>query len=143
MSTTEETNKFGKSLLGCNVSRERPCIARTIYVIKVFFRKGFGKFVKTFKFHIRCSPFIILGISSACKISIGEAVTNYKKNRMFHQKESGVRKMEEKKRDGFFKLYGISEEEEKFFKMIYRRRIVYRTIIALQAIVIAMLLLWK
>lgn len=70
-------------------------------------------------------------------------MTNYKKNRMFHQKESGVRKMEEKKRDGFFKLYGISEEEEKFFKMIYRRRIVYRTIIALQAIVIAMLLLWK
>ena len=51
--------------------------------------------------------------------------------------------MQEKKRDGFFKLYGISEEEEKFFKMIYRRRIVYRTIIALQAIVIAMLLLWK
>lgn len=51
--------------------------------------------------------------------------------------------MQEKKRDGFFTLYGISEEEEKFFKMIYRRRIVYRTIIALQAIVIAMLLLWK
>lgn len=51
--------------------------------------------------------------------------------------------MEEKKRDGFFILYGISEEEEKFFKMIYRRRIVYRTIIALQTIVIAMLLLWK
>lgn len=51
--------------------------------------------------------------------------------------------MQEKKRDGFFKLYGISEEEEKFFKMIYRRRIVYRTIIALQAIVISMLLLWK
>lgn len=52
---------------------------------------------------------------------------------------------EEKKRDGFFDFYGISVEEEKFFKMIYRRRQIYRSIIgvllAVNAILIALLYL--
>lgn len=54
-------------------------------------------------------------------------------------------KSEEKKRDGFFDFYGISVEEEKFFKMIYRRRQIYRSIIgvllAVNAILIALLYL--
>ena len=39
------------------------------------------------------------------------------------------------KRDGFFDFYGISVEEEKFFKMIYRRRQIYRSIIGVLLIV--------
>lgn len=47
---------------------------------------------------------------------------------------------ENSKRDGFFEFYGISEEEEKFFQMIYRRRRIYRWIIAVLIGVIAVLL---
>lgn len=36
-----------------------------------------------------------------------------------------------KERDGFFELYGISEEEEAFFKTVYRRRRIYRGVIAI------------
>lgn len=44
-------------------------------------------------------------------------------------------------RDGFFELYGISKEEEEFFKMIYRRRKIYRRIImALSGLTITLLL---
>lgn len=42
---------------------------------------------------------------------------------------------EKEKRDGFFDFYGISVEEEKFFKMIYRRRQIYRGIIGVLLII--------
>lgn len=43
-------------------------------------------------------------------------------------------------RDGFFEFYRISKEEEEFFKMIYRRRQIYRWIIIALIVVIAVLL---
>ena len=47
------------------------------------------------------------------------------------------------KRAGFFELYGITEEEEEIFKMLYRRRIIYRCIITGLAITVAVLLLTR
>lgn len=40
-------------------------------------------------------------------------------------------------RDSFFDFYGISEEEERFFKAIYRRRQIYRRIIYILILIIA------
>ena len=42
-------------------------------------------------------------------------------------------------RDGFFELHGISPEEEEFFKVIYRRRQMYRRIIYVQSLAILIL----
>ena len=48
----------------------------------------------------------------------------------------------EEQRDEFFEFYGISKEEEEFFKMVYRRRRIYRWIIAILILaVIALLVL--
>ena len=47
---------------------------------------------------------------------------------------------ERKERDGFFDFYGISEEEEAFFRKIYRRRVIYRLAIAVLVIALAVLL---
>lgn len=43
----------------------------------------------------------------------------------------------DEERDGFFDFYGISEEEEEFFKAIYRRRQIYRRIIYILILIIA------
>lgn len=51
--------------------------------------------------------------------------------------------MNKKERDGFFELYGISEEEEQFFKALYRRRIIYRGIITVQFLALIVLLLLR
>lgn len=40
-------------------------------------------------------------------------------------------------RDSFFDFYGISKEEEEFFKIIYRRRQIYRRIIYILILIIA------
>ena len=48
--------------------------------------------------------------------------------------------VEEKKRDGFFELYGISPAQEELFKVIYRRRQIYRGIIAVETLIIAVLI---
>lgn len=47
-----------------------------------------------------------------------------------------------KERDGFFELYGISEEEEAFFEMLYRRRVIYRVVILILGAVLLTLWLW-
>ncbi len=44
---------------------------------------------------------------------------------------------EDEERDSFFDFHGISEEEEKFFKVIYRRRQIYRRIIYILILIIA------
>lgn len=46
-------------------------------------------------------------------------------------------------RNKFFDFYGISVEEEEFFKIIYRRRCIYRFVIAILILVILGLLIWK
>lgn len=43
----------------------------------------------------------------------------------------------DEERDSFFAFHGISEEEEKFFKVIYRRRQIYRRIIYILILIIA------
>lgn len=48
-----------------------------------------------------------------------------------------------KPRHGFFDHYGISEEEEAFFRMIYRRRLIYRWIIAALTAALALSLLLR
>lgn len=48
-----------------------------------------------------------------------------------------------KPRNGSFDHYGISEEEERFFRMIYRRRLIYRSIIAVLAIALLLSLLLR
>ena len=40
-------------------------------------------------------------------------------------------------RDSFFEFYGISEEEEKFFKVLYKKRQMYRRIIYILILIIA------
>lgn len=61
---------------------------------------------------------------------------------MNKEKSSPETKQESKdnNRDSFFEFYGISQEEQEFFKMIYRRRQIYRLIILGLIIVIAVLL---
>lgn len=49
-------------------------------------------------------------------------------------------KKDSNKRDGFFELYGISEEEEEFFKVLYKRRQIYRRIIYVLSLAIAILI---
>lgn len=44
---------------------------------------------------------------------------------------------EDEERDSFFDFHGISEEEEKFFKVIYRRRQIYRRTIYTLILIIA------
>lgn len=46
-------------------------------------------------------------------------------------------------RDKFFDFYGISVDEEEFFKLIYRRRFIYHTIITVLILAIIGLLLWR
>lgn len=48
--------------------------------------------------------------------------------------------MEEKKRDGFFEFYGISPAQEELFEAIYRRRQIYRGIITVETLIIAILI---
>lgn len=43
-------------------------------------------------------------------------------------------------RDGFFDFYGISEEEEEFFKVLYKRRQIYRRLIYALLLAIAILI---
>lgn len=48
--------------------------------------------------------------------------------------------MEKKDRDSFFEFYGITEEEEELFKVLYRRRIRFIWTIIIMVLVIAALI---
>lgn len=48
--------------------------------------------------------------------------------------------MEKKKRDGFYEFYGITEEEEKFFKFLHRRQMRYVRAITVLLIINAILI---
>lgn len=48
--------------------------------------------------------------------------------------------MSEKERDRFFEFFGITEEEEEFFKKLYKRRRLYRGAIYTLILIIAILI---
>lgn len=48
--------------------------------------------------------------------------------------------LENKDRDGFFEFYGITEEEEELFKVLYRRRLRFIWTIVIMVLVIAALI---